>query len=79
MVTFFMGHAPRPLESLAVLPVVSVGALAGAVQGIQGLLGIPMTSILAALPPVLVVVAVTASLHLLTAFLRHRDLERAAS
>lgn len=56
--------------SLAILPVVSVGVLAGGVQGVQGLLGIPMTSILAALPPVLVVIAVTASTHLLTSFAR---------
>ena len=34
-----------------------------------------MTTILAALPPLLVVIAITAAIHLLTAFLRHPDLE----
>ncbi|MEN8184322.1 MAG: MMPL family transporter [Myxococcota bacterium] len=58
---------------LMLLPVIAVGALAGAVHGIIGVLGIPMTAILAALPPVLVVIAITASIHLLTAFLQSSE------
>jgi hypothetical protein len=38
-----------------------------------------MTSILAALPPLLVVIAITASIHLITTFLRHGDLTPSAA
>ena len=55
---------------LTLLPVASVGALTGAVHGLIAIFGIPMTAILAALPPLLVVIAVTTSIHLLTAWLR---------
>ena len=60
---------------LTILPVISVGGLTVAVHGIITLLSIPMTTILAALPPILVVIAITASIHLLTAFLRNPSLE----
>lgn len=55
---------------LTFLPVLAVGALTVAIHGLIALLGIPMTSILAALPPLLVVIMITASMHLLSAFLR---------
>ena len=64
---------------LAVLPVVSIGALNAAAHGIIGVLGAPMTSVLAALPPLLMVVAITASIHLLTTYLREPELEPAAA
>lgn len=60
---------------LTLLPVLSVAGLTVAIHGVIALLSIPMTTILAALPPILVVIAITASIHLLTAFLRHPDLE----
>lgn len=62
---------------LTILPVVAVGGLTIAIHGVLALLAFPMTSILAALPPLLVVIAITASIHLITAFLRHRDLSPA--
>jgi hypothetical protein len=58
---------------LTVLPVLCVAALTVAVHGVLGVLRIPMTTILAALPPLLVVIAVTASIHLLSAYLREPD------
>ena len=60
---------------LTTLPVLSVGGLTVGIHGVIALLGIPMTTILAALPPLLVVIAITAAIHLLTGFLRHPDLE----
>jgi uncharacterized protein len=60
---------------LTLLPVLSVGGLTVAIHGVIALLSIPLTAILAALPPLLVVIAITASIHLLMAFLRHPDLE----
>jgi hypothetical protein len=64
---------------LTLLPVLSVAALTLATHGCIALLGIPMTAILAALPPLLVVIAITSSIHLLTAFLRHCALDPAAA
>ncbi|MCP5058319.1 MAG: MMPL family transporter, partial [bacterium] len=64
---------------LTVLPVLAVGGLTVAIHGVIALLSIPMTTILAALPPVLVVIAITAAIHLLTGFLRHPDLEPGAA
>ena len=58
---------------LTLLPILSVGGLTVAVDGLIGLLGIPMTSILAALPPLLVVIAITATIHLLTAYLHRAE------
>jgi predicted RND superfamily exporter protein len=55
---------------LALLPVLSVGGLAVAIHGVAALAGVPMTAILAALPPLLLVIAIAASIHLLTAFAR---------
>ncbi len=59
---------------LTILPVLSVGGLTIAIHGVIALLSIPMTTILAALPPILVVIAITAAIHLLTGFLRHPEL-----
>ncbi|MAE93826.1 MAG: hypothetical protein CL910_04130 [Deltaproteobacteria bacterium] len=64
---------------LTILPVLAVGGLTVAIHGVIALLSIPMTTILAALPPVLVVIAITAAIHLLTGFLRHPDLEPGAA
>jgi len=64
---------------LTALPVLSVGGLTVAIHGVIAVLGIPMTTILAALPPLLVVIAITAAIHLLTAFLRHPDLAPGAA
>lgn len=58
---------------LTVLPVLAVGGLTIAIHGVLALLSFPMTSILAALPPLLVVIAITASIHLITTFLRYGD------
>ncbi|MDJ0865051.1 MAG: MMPL family transporter [Myxococcota bacterium] len=55
---------------LTALPLVTVAATTAVVQGLAALLGVPLTSVLAALPPLLVVIAVAASIHLLTAFVR---------
>jgi len=55
---------------LAALPVLAVGAVTGAVRGLGVWLGLPQTSLLAALPPLLVVIAVAGSIHLLAAVLR---------
>jgi uncharacterized protein len=55
---------------LTILPVLAVGGLTAAIHGVIAIVGIPMTTILAALPPLLVVIAITASIHLITAFLR---------
>ncbi len=61
------------------LPLLSVGALTLWVHGAIALLEIPMTTILAALPPLLVVIAVTTSIHLLAAFAREPRGEPAAA
>ena len=55
---------------LSVLPVLAVGAVTGAVRGLGVWLSLPQTSLLAALPPLLVVIAVAGSIHLLAALLR---------
>ncbi|HTY18321.1 MAG TPA: MMPL family transporter [Myxococcota bacterium] len=55
---------------LSVLPVLAVGAVTGAVRGLGVWLGLPQTSLLAALPPLLVVIAVAGSIHLLAAVQR---------
>lgn len=64
---------------LTVLPVLAVGGLTIAIHGVLALLSFPMTSILAALPPLLVVIAITASIHLVTTYLRHGDLAPSAA
>lgn len=55
---------------LTLTPVLSVAALTVAIRGLIAIFGIPMTSILAALPPLLVVIMITSSMHLLAAYLR---------
>lgn len=57
---------------LALLPVLAVAAVTASVQGIGAIAGIPLTSLLSALPPLLVVIAVAASIHLLAAVVRQR-------
>jgi predicted RND superfamily exporter protein len=52
------------------LPLAAVAALTAQVHGVIVLLGVPMTTILAALPPLLAVIAVTTSVHLLSALAR---------
>ena len=52
------------------LPLAAVAALTVQVHGVIALLGVPMTTILAALPPLLAVIAVTTSVHLLAALAR---------
>lgn len=64
---------------LAGLPVLAVGGLAAAIHGVAALLGMPMTAILAALPPLLLAIAVAASIHLLAAFARRPEPEPAAA
>ena len=61
---------------LALLPVLAVGAVTGAVRGLGGWLDLPQTSLLAALPPLLVVIAVAGSIHLLAALVRGADARR---
>jgi len=48
------------------------------VQGIAALAGLPMTSLLSALPPLMVVIAVATSIHLLTAVARTHERDSAA-
>jgi uncharacterized protein len=55
------------------LPLASVAALTVQVHGVIALLGVPMTTILAALPPLLAVIAVTTSVHLLSALARNKS------
>jgi hypothetical protein len=62
----------------ALLPVLAVGAVTAAVQGIAALAGLPMTSLLSALPPLMVVIAVATSIHLLTAVARTHERDPAA-
>ncbi len=62
----------------ALLPVLAVGAVTAAVQGIAALAGLPMTSLLSALPPLMVVIAVATSIHLLTAVARAHERDPAA-
>jgi hypothetical protein len=64
---------------LALLPVLAVGGLAAAIHGVAALAGVPMTAILSALPPLLLVIAIAASIHLLTAFARRAGPEPAAA
>lgn len=52
---------------LALLPVLAVAAVTATVQGIAAAAGVPSTSLLGALPPLLVVLAIAASIHLLSA------------
>ena len=56
---------------MTVLPVAAIGPLFAAVQGMTGLLSIPVTLPLGIVPPLVLVIAFTASVHFLTAFLRH--------
>ncbi len=62
----------------ALLPVLAVGSVTASVQGIAALLGLPLTSLLSALPPLLVVIAVATSIHLLTAVARGEQRDPAA-
>ena len=64
---------------MTVLPLAAIGPLFAAIQGITGLLSIPVTLMLGIVPPLVLVIALTASLHFLTAFLRHcvDDVDRA--
>ena len=62
----------------ALLPVLAVGSVTAAVQGIAALAGLPMTSLLSALPPLLVVIAIATSIHLLTAVARAEQRDPAA-
>ena len=62
----------------ALLPVLAVGSVTAAVQGIAALAGLPMTSLLSALPPLMVVIAVATSIHLLTAVARTHERDSAA-
>lgn len=62
----------------ALLPVLAVASVTAAVQGIAALAELPMTSLLSALPPLLVVIAVATSIHLLTAVARSAEREPAA-
>jgi hypothetical protein len=62
----------------ALLPVLAVGSVTAAVQGIAALAGLPMTSLLSALPPLLVVIAIATSIHLLTAVARTEQRDPAA-
>ena len=62
----------------ALLPVLAVGSVTAAVQGIAALAGLPMTSLLSALPPLMVVIAVATSIHLLTAVARTHERDPAA-
>jgi predicted RND superfamily exporter protein len=59
--------------SLALLPVLAVAAVTAAVQGVGAIAGVPLTSLLSALPPLLVVIAVAASIHLLAAVVRQQE------
>src|SRR5690606_33808725 len=60
---------------LTALPLVSVAVVAVLVEGLAHALGLPRTSLLAALPPLLVAIAIAASIHLLTAVARGRELD----
>ena len=62
----------------ALLPVLAVGSVTAAVQGIAALAGLPMTSLLSALPPLMVVIAVATSIHLLTTVARTHERDPAA-
>jgi predicted RND superfamily exporter protein len=55
---------------LTVLPLVAVAVVTGLVEGFAAVLGVPRTSLLSALPPLLVAVAIAASIHLLAAVAR---------
>ena len=57
---------------MTVFPVLVVALLAVCVQGLIGVAGIPMTIILSALPPILMVIAITISIHFLSAYVRER-------
>jgi hypothetical protein len=55
---------------LAVLPVVAIALLVVSIQGLIAIFSIPMTTIMAALPPLLVVIATASTMHLVAAYLR---------
>lgn len=57
---------------LAVLPVIAIAALAVTIQGLIAVFSIPMTTIMTALPPLLVVIATASTMHLIAAYLRSR-------
>lgn len=63
----------------AVLPVLAVAAVTTLVQGVATAAAIPTTSLLSALPPLLVVIAVAASIHLLAAIARSDERDARAA
>jgi predicted RND superfamily exporter protein len=58
---------------LTVLPLLSIAVVTVAIEGAAELVGIPQTSLLAALPPLLVAIAIAGSIHLLLAVLHESD------
>jgi predicted RND superfamily exporter protein len=63
---------------LTALPLVSVAVVTVLVEGAAAAFGLPRTSLLAALPPLLVAIAIAGSLHLLAAVARACDAEAGA-
>lgn len=57
----------------ASLPVLAVASVTASVQGVAAVAGVPGTSLLGALPPLLVVLAIAASIHLLAAVARSTE------
>lgn len=62
---------------LTALPLLSVAVVTVLVEGAAAAIGLPRTSLLAALPPLLVAIAIAGSLHLLAAVARAADAEPA--
>lgn len=58
---------------LTVLPLLSVAVVTVAIEGAAEAFGVPQTSLLAALPPLLVAISIAASIHLLAAVARATD------
>lgn len=56
--------------AMTLLPLAAIGPLFAAIQGFTVLLGIPVTLILGVVQPLVLVIALTISVHYLTAFLR---------
>ena len=55
---------------LVLLPVIAVAAVAVSTYGLVAVSAIPLTAIIAAIPPLLVVIGTAATMHFITAFLR---------
>lgn len=66
---------------LTALPLLSVAVVTVTIEGAAEAIGIPQTSLLAALPPLLVAIAIAGSIHLLAAIVRvaRRDSEEGAN